>query len=210
MIKVLDLGTGNTSSMLNMILKAGGVAEICSTPSGLNSAKAIILPGVGSFDHVISKINNSKIYDVLRHKVINEKIPFLGVCSGMQILFEKSQEGELSGLGWIKGEVTRFDFSKNQYLKDFKIPHIGWNIINPKKNDNLFFGLESNARFYFVHSYHVNCFDSSDILATSNYGFHFVSAIKHNNIFGVQFHPEKSHRFGLQFFRNFLRVTDNV
>ena len=210
MIKVLDLGIGNTSSMLNMIRKAGGLVELCSNASELHSAKAIILPGVGSFDNVITKINNSNIITELNRKVIDEKIPFLGVCSGMQVLFEKSQEGKLSGLSWVKGEVTRFNFLDKQSLRDLKIPHIGWNIISPKKNDNLFYGLENDARFYFVHSYHINCSNPLDILATSNYGYHFVSAIKHGNIWGVQFHPEKSHRFGLKFFKNFLKVIDNA
>jgi glutamine amidotransferase len=193
-----------------MIRKAGGFVELCSQSSELDSAKAIILPGVGSFDNVITKINNSKILDELKYKVIDDKIPFLGVCAGMQVLFEKSQEGELSGLGWVRGEVTRFNFLDKQSLRDLKIPHIGWNTVSIKKHNDLFFNLENDSRFYFVHSYHANCKNSSDILSTSNYGYNFVSAIKHGNIWGVQFHPEKSHRFGLQFFKNFLRVIDNA
>lgn len=205
MIKVLDYGMGNTASMLNMIRKAGDKAELCSKPGDLDSATAIILPGVGSFDNGIIKLENSGLLKALRCKVIEEKKPFLGVCLGMQLLFEKSEEGKLPGLGWICGDVTRFDFSDSQSFRRLKVPHMGWNVVHLKTKDNLFSGLVDEARFYFVHSYHVNCANQSDILASANYGYEFTCSVRHNNIWGAQFHPEKSHRFGIQFFKNFLK-----
>lgn len=208
MIKILDYGMGNTASVMNMIRKVGGKAEFCSKSSELDSASAIILPGVGSFDNAMIKLKNSGLLEVLCNKVIKEKIPFLGICMGMQLLFERSEEGKLPGLGWIKGNVTRFNFSGMQSNVRFNIPHMGWNVINPRIYKNLFLGLEDEARFYFIHSYHVNCSNSSDILATANYGYEFTCSVRHDNIWGLQFHPEKSHRFGMRLFKNFLNEID--
>lgn len=205
MIKILDYGMGNTASMLNMIRKAGGHAELCALPSKLENSTAIILPGVGSFDNGMTKLENSGLLEALRSKVVKEKVPFLGVCLGMQLLFEKSEEGKLPGLGLIKGDVTRFEFSGISSNQSLKVPHMGWNLVHPKTYENVFAGLEDEARFYFVHSYHVNCSHSSDILATTNYGYEFTCAVRRDNIWGAQFHPEKSHRFGIQFFKNFLK-----
>jgi glutamine amidotransferase len=205
MIKILDYGMGNTASMLNMLRKAGGTAELCSKPSELECATGIILPGVGSFDHGMIKLENSGLLEVLRRKVLEEKVPFLGVCLGMQLLFDMSEEGRLSGLGWINGSVTRFNFSNSQESKRLKVPHMGWNDVHPKTYKNIFSGLEDDARFYFVHSYHVNCYNPYDILATANYGYEFTCFVRHENIWGAQFHPEKSHRFGIRFFKNFLK-----
>jgi len=210
MIKVLDYGMGNTASMLNMIRKAGGQAKLCSNPKEFCSATMIILPGVGAFDNGIEKLTNSGLLEALKQKVLEDKVPFLGVCLGMQLLFDKSEEGKLPGLGWIKGDVTRFDFSSIQSNGRLKVPHMGWNVVNPKTYDNLFAGLEDEARFYFVHSYHVNCSDPSDILATANYGYEFICSVRHENIWGAQFHPEKSHRFGVQFFKNFLKKIEHA
>lgn len=209
-IKILDYGMGNTASMLNMFRKAGGKAELCSKPNELDSATAIILPGVGSFDNGMIKLENSGLLEVLCHKVLEEKVPFLGICLGMQMLFEKSEEGVIPGLGWIRGNVIRFKFSDTQSLQSLKVPHMGWNVVHPKTYVNLFSGLEDEARFYFVHSYHVNCTDLSDILATANYGYEFTCSVRHDNIWGAQFHPEKSHRFGIQFFKNFLKEVGNA
>ena len=191
--------------MLNMIRKAGGRAELCSNPLDLASASAVILPGVGSFDNGIDKLKKSGFLEVLEKIVLVDKLPFLGVCLGMQLLFDKSEEGKSPGLGLIEGDVTRFDFADMRSHERLKIPHMGWNLVYPKSNENLFYGLEEEARFYFVHSYHVNCTYSSDILATANYGYEFTCAVRRENIWGAQFHPEKSHRFGIQFFKNFLK-----
>ena len=142
--------------------------------------------------------------DLLNEKVVKNKTPFLGVCLGMHLLFENGAEGVLPGLGWIKGSVVKFDFSQIQDRKRLKIPHMGWNIVKPLNYDSLFNGLEAEARFYFVHSYHVICSNPREILATTTYGHEFTCAVRKDNIFGTQFHPEKSHRFGLNLFRNFL------
>ena len=125
----------------------------------------------------------------------------------MQLLFDRSDEGSATGLGWLKGEAKRFDFSQMEANSKLKIPHMGWNLINPVHFDSLFAGLEDEARFYFVHSYHVKCADQSDVLARAHYGHDFTCAVQRGNIFGAQFHAEKSHRFGLTLFKNFLRAT---
>lgn len=205
MIKILDYGMGNTASILNMIRKVGGQAELCSSSTGLKLAEVIILPGVGSFDNGMIKLQNSGLVDALHRKVIEEKVPFLGICLGMQLLFEKSEEGDLPGLGWIKGDVTHFEFSALESNDRLKIPHMGWNVVCPKAHDDLLFDFEDEARFYFVHSYHVNCANPSDVLATATYGYDFTCSIRHDNIWGAQFHPEKSHKFGFQFFKRFLK-----
>jgi len=205
MIKIIDYGMGNTASMLNMIRKVGGQAELCAIPSELNSATAIILPGVGSFDNAITKLENSGFLEALHSKVIKEKIPFLGVCLGMQLLFEKSEEGKLPGLKWVEGDVKHFNFSDIQFKDRLKAPHMGWNVITPKTYEGLFSGLENEARFYFIHSYYVHCSNPLDVLATANYGHEFTCSVRHDNIWGVQFHPEKSHQFGIQVFKNFLK-----
>ncbi|MDC0994017.1 imidazole glycerol phosphate synthase subunit HisH [bacterium] len=210
MIKILDYGMGNTASLLNMIRKAGGQAELCSKSEGLDNASAIFLPGVGAFDNGMEKLEESGLLDCLRHKVLDDKVPFLGVCLGMQLLFEKSEEGLRPGLALLKGNVTRFDFTGLKLSQSLKVPHMGWNVVHPSTYDNLYAGLEEEARFYFVHSYHVNCGNSSDVLATAYYGYEFPCSVRHENIWGAQFHPEKSHRFGIHFFKNFLKELDHA
>lgn len=209
MIKVLDYGMGNTASILNMIRKVGGQAELCSSVDGLFDASAIILPGVGSFDNGMSKLVASGILEELTQKVIKEKVPFLGICLGMQLLFDQSEEGQLKGLGWINGEVKRFSFDEClDYKKKLKIPHMGWNLINLKKDSELMSSIDGENRYYFVHSFHVVCNNHQDILATTNYGYDFTCAVQKNNIYGVQFHPEKSHKFGMALFKNFIKVQE--
>lgn len=210
MITIIDYGMGNSASILNMIRKAGSEAEICSSPNDLENASAILLPGVGAFDNGMTKLKESGFLTVLEKKVINDKTPFLGICLGMQLLFEKSEEGQLPGLGWIKGIVTKFDFSGLKQNRTLKIPHMGWNLVHPCNYSDLYAGLEDEARFYFVHSYHGNCENHSDILATANYGYEFTCSVRHENIWGAQFHPEKSHRFGIQFFKNFLKEVSHA
>ena len=210
MIAVLDYGMGNSASIFNMIRKAGGEARICTSPESLESASAILLPGVGAFDNGITKLKESGFLAVLENKVLNEKKPFLGICLGMQLLFEKSEEGNLPGLGWLKGKVTKFDFSSLDSPKPLKVPHMGWNLVRPHNYHDLYAGLENEARFYFVHSFHVNCDNQSDIIATANYGYEFTCSVRHDNIWGAQFHPEKSHRFGIQFFKNFLKEVSHA
>jgi len=203
MIVIIDYGTGNTGSILNMIRKVGGEAIISSTFSEIESATALILPGVGAFDNAIKKFNDSGLKEVIEKRVLLDKIPFLGVCLGMQLLFETSEEGQLPGLGWIKGKVKRFDFSLHSAEK-LKVPHMGWNIVRPVPETELFNALDT-FRFYFVHTFHVCC-PEEYVIGRTTYGYPFVCAVRKDNIWAVQFHPEKSHKFGIILFKNFLEL----
>lgn len=205
MIRVLNYGIGNSAAVVNMVRKAGGDAEVCSDPSALDGSSGIVLPGVGSFDNGMHKLQESGFVDVVQEKVLVDRVPFLAICLGMQLLFNKSEEGTVEGLGWLEGEVTRFCFDRETKDLQLKVPHMGWNLVEPLSDSQLFNGIPNTARFYFTHSFHVNCVNAKDVLATSSYGYNFTAAVRHRNIVGVQFHPEKSHRFGLKFFQNFLR-----
>lgn len=204
MIVVLDNEMGNAGSVLNMIKRAGGDVVISANPDVIQQADKIVLPGVGAFDRGMANLKSSPFYQVLTDKVIRQKTPFLGICLGMQLLFEGSEEGSTEGLGWIKGKVKRFDFDKLEESKAFKIPHMGWNIVHAAKNNALFPTDETELRYYFVHSFYVECQIPDDVLAVSSYGYDFTCAVQHSNIIGVQFHPEKSHRFGLGLMKNFI------
>lgn len=206
MIVVLDNEMGNAGSVINMIKRAGGSAILSSAPEVIKKAEKLILPGVGSFDRGITNLRQSTFFDVLTEKVLKDKTPFLGICLGMQLLFESSEEGELPGLGWIKGNVKRFNFAGLNDASSLKIPHMGWNLVKATKLNKLLPDNEIELRYYFVHSYHVECHDPSDILATSPYGYEFTCAVQRDNIFGAQFHPEKSHRFGLGLLRKFIEL----
>lgn len=206
MIVVLDNEMGNAGSVINMIKRAGGSAILSSDPEVIKKAEKLILPGVGSFDRGITNLRQSTFFDVLTEKVLKDKTPFLGICLGMQLLFENSEEGELPGLGWIKGNVKRFNFAGLNDASTLKIPHMGWNLVKATKINKLLPDNEIELRYYFVHSYHVECNDPSDILATSPYGYEFTCAVQRDNIFGAQFHPEKSHRFGLGLLRKFIEL----
>ncbi|MFP7408751.1 imidazole glycerol phosphate synthase subunit HisH [Aeromonas veronii] len=206
MIKILDYGMGNCGSIKNMLRYLGAEAEIVDQSVGLENSKAIILPGVGSYDHGVKHLEPFKA--MLEQKVLHEKIPFLGICLGMQLVLEKSEEGQLPGLGWIKGEVKRFDFSKLTSEQRHVIPHMGWNEISPAESPDILqpFEADRQDRFYFVHSYHAANVPSENQLAICHYGYEFTCAIRKNNIFGVQFHPEKSHKFGKQLFKQFIEL----
>jgi len=204
MIVILDYGMGNPGSIQNMIRKIGEFAVISIDKEVISKATAIILPGVGSFDNGMIKLLELDVLDIVKRRVIQDKIPFLGICLGMQLLFEKSEEGNLPGLGWIPGEVKKFDFTGLEKNICLKIPHMGWNEVKVVNSNKIFDKLDDMARFYFVHSYHVVCKYSDHILATTNYGYVFASVVKKDNIWGTQFHPEKSHRFGLLLLSNFL------
>ena len=204
MIVILDYGMGNPGSILNMVRKAGGEAVISADLEVVARASGMILPGVGAFDNGMRKLRNLGLVELLSRRVRAEKMPFLGVCLGMQLLFDRSEEGDLPGLGWLKGDVKRFNFTGIEDRHRLKIPMIGWNLVKPVHGASLFAGLEQEARFYFVHSYHAVCQDAANVQATSRYGYDYTCAVKNDNIFGAQFHPEKSHRFGLVLFKNFL------
>jgi len=204
MIVIIDCGMGNPGSILNMIRKLGKEVCITNDAKKILSATHILFPGVGSFDNGIKKLSSSGMLPNIEKRVLQDKIPFLGICLGMQLLFSTSEEGVSSGLCWLPGKVTRFNFNSDRALK---IPHMGWNSVRPTSYGSLFNGLEEEARFYFVHSYYVECDNHEHILGYTNYGISFASTVQYQNIYGVQFHPEKSHRFGLTLLKNFLRLS---
>ncbi len=202
MIVIVDYGMGNIGSILNMLKKIGHKAVISSDPGAILDAEKLILPGVGSFDTGMRHLHDSKLLDALNEKALNLKTPILGICLGMQLLTEGSEEGDLPGLGWIPGETIKFRFEGDN--AKLKVPHMGWNGVTPASRETLFYNLEDpETRFYFVHSYRVVCRNPEDALATTRYGVEFHSSVQRGNIMGTQFHPEKSHKFGMQLLRNF-------
>lgn len=205
MIVLVDYGMGNLGSIKNMLKKAGFDSLISSSADDINRADKLVLPGVGSFDNGMEHLRKLGLADILSDKVVAQKTPILGICLGMQLFSKQSEEGVLPGLGWIDAETVRFRFDGQAAMK---VPHMGWNAVTPVK-DNPLIDLEADreARFYFVHSYHVECRDPDDVIATTRYGYDFTSVVRHGNIFGVQFHPEKSHKFGLRLLRNFIEKT---
>ncbi len=201
MFVVIDYGAGNIGSVLNMIKKAGGQATASANIYDIENASKLLLPGVGSFDNAMNKLEQLEFVDVIKEKA-KSGTPILGICLGMQLLSYGSEEGKKTGLGLIPGIVKKFQFDeKNESLR---IPHMGWNQAAVSKHNALTAGLENDARFYFVHSYHYECEDMADELLHTHYGYAFSSGIQRGNIMGVQFHPEKSHRFGMQLFKNFI------
>lgn len=205
MIAIIDLGIGNISSIANIIKKCQGEYFICRDYRELSKATKIILPGVGSFDYAVKSLTNGSWIAPLNEAVLQEKKKVLGICLGMQLMCLNSEEGKLDGLGWFKARVVRFKFGRDG--ENLKIPHMGWNSVQVQKSNQLLRpDLEEN-RFYFVHSYHVACDDKGDIAGTTNYGYDFTSIFSRDNIYGVQFHPEKSHRFGMGLIRNFVALT---
>ncbi|MCY7411241.1 MAG: imidazole glycerol phosphate synthase subunit HisH [Chitinophagales bacterium] len=203
MITIIDSGISNIGSLVNMLRKIGAPSLVTNNPEEIKRAEKIILPGIGSFDAGMQRLAELDIIGVLNEKVMKEKIPTLGICLGMQLMAAKSSEGKLPGLNWFDGEVVRFDFSK---LNDasIKIPHMGWNFVEPKKPSRLFKDLQNLPRFYFVHGYHFKEKQNADVLGITQFGYPFASAIEKENIAGVQFHPEKSHKFGMQLLKNFI------
>ncbi len=202
-IHVVDLGIGNLGSVVNMLNRAGAQVERTSDPAAIASADKVILPGVGAFDAMVQKIDAAGFrVPLLEHARVGKHL--LGICLGMQLLADGSEEGQLDGLGLIPGRVRRFRFEgEHAYLK---VPHMGWNSVVLRHDHPLARGLETGARFYFVHSYHFDCAEPGDELFHTRYGFDFASAVQHGNVMGVQFHPEKSHHFGLQLIQNFVEL----
>lgn len=200
MIAILDYGAGNVQAFANIYKRLGLAHRIARTPVDLNDATRLILPGVGAFDWVMRKLDASGLRPRLESLVVQEHRPVLGVCVGMQILARRSDEGALPGLGWIDAEVRRFDESRFQART--RLPHMGWNDVQPVVGDSLFAGIES-PRFYFLHSYYFRPGDTGQTLATTDYNGVFTSAVRQSNIYGVQFHPEKSHHWGVRLLQNF-------
>lgn len=202
MIVILDYKIGNIGSLLNMLKKIGASVLVSSKIEDIERAEKLILPGVGAFDKGIENLKNSGFFSVLENKVKKEKIPIFGICLGMELFSKKSEEGKLAGLGWIDSETIKFSF--NSPKNNLKVPHMGWNEINPQKNDPLLEGLNEKTRFYFAHSYHLVCSKKENVLALTNHGYDFPSIVRQDNIWGVQFHPEKSHNFGMRLLKNFI------
>ena len=200
MITIINYGMGNLGSIENMLKRIGCSSEISSDIGKIEAAEKIILPGVGHFDKAMENIEKLGLKEVIRKKALVDKSPLLGICLGMQLMCKSSEEGSTPGLGLIDAEVKRFHFTQNS----LKIPHMGWNLVKIKKESKLLLNCTPKARFYFVHSYHAICNQPEDILTTTNYCYDFVSAFEQDNILGVQFHPEKSHRFGMELLRNFI------
>lgn len=203
MIVIIDYQVGNLVSISNMLKRAGGNSVISSNIDVIGNASKLILPGVGSFDYGMKKLRETCLIEILNQKVLVDKVPILGICLGMQLMTKHSEEGNEKGLGWIDASTVKFNF-KEQH-NDYKVPHMGWNDVNNIQNNGLFNEL-GQSRFYFVHSYFVKCNDSLNSMCTTNYGFEFVSGILKDNIMGVQFHPEKSHKYGMQLMTNFINL----
>jgi glutamine amidotransferase len=200
---LVDLGLGNLGSVTNMVTRAGAQVQRASTPDALVGANKVILPGVGSFDAMVRKLDAAGFRQpLLEHARLGK--PLLGICLGMQLLADGSDEGQLPGLGLIPGRVRRFCFEGE--LAHLKVPHMGWNRVKPVRHHPLVKGLEEGARFYFVHSYFFDCVDADDVLFETNHGHDFASGVQRGNVMGAQFHPEKSHRFGLQLIKNFVEL----
>lgn len=199
-IAIVDYGLGNLRSIEKAFKKIYQHVDITRDINDLKKAEKIILPGVGHYKTGMINLKSMGIEKVLYNKVMIEKTPILGICLGMQLFCNYSEEGDCNGLGWIDANVVKFRVSNK--IK-YKIPHIGWNSLNLKQENQLKTNVEQKVLFYFVHSYHIECNDISDIWMTTNYDYEFVSGIKRGNIYGVQFHPEKSHDAGLELLKNF-------
>jgi len=199
MIVIIDYGMGNLRSVQKAFERIGVPVKISGISDDIHTAEKLVLPGVGHFKQGMQNIKSRGLFDSLNSAVQDKKIPILGICLGMQLMTEFSEEGDCDGFGWIKGRTQRFSFVSN----GLKIPHMGWNNLLIKKNDSLYNGITADNFFYFVHSYFISCDNEEDILAESNYGNKFVSSFQKGNIFGCQFHPEKSHDSGLKILKNF-------
>lgn len=204
MIAILDYGLGNLGSISNMLKVIGERSKITNEKEVIEKADGIILPGVGAFDAGMNKLNESGLADVVKDEASNGK-SILGICLGMQLLGNRSEEGTLPGLSLIPFECRRFSFEDNS----LKIPHMGWDIVDFKKQHPILDGLNGQQRYYFVHSYYAVCENKDNVLMTCDYGFEFACAVVNKNIIGVQFHPEKSHDFGLALLSNFVDICRN-
>ncbi len=196
---IIDYGMGNIGSIRNMLVRFHPDVTISSDPDTIAGADKLILPGVGAFDEGMKNLEESGLIAILNKRVLEDKIPVLGICLGMQLFASGSEEGVKPGLNWLNADTVKFHNGNGR-----KIPHMGWNTIKKMKASRLMDDFDPRCRFYFVHSYHVVCRDKEDILAVTSYGNDFVSAVHRDNIYGTQFHPEKSHRFGMQLMNNFV------
>jgi glutamine amidotransferase len=203
MITIVNYGLGNIKAIQNVFNKISVPSRVVSNIEEFDGAEKILLPGVGAFDYAMQKLKDSGMFEKLNYLVLEKEVPVIGICVGMQMMAKSSDEGVLDGLGWIDATVKKFD--ENKLSNKIQLPHMGWNDVKPIKENPLFKGMETDARFYFLHSYYISCNDSSQALATSDYPESFVCAVDYKNIYGVQFHPEKSHHFGVKLLENFAK-----
>jgi len=201
MINIVDYGIGNLKSILNILNYIGVNSRISNSIEDIRNADKLILPGVGHFKTGMKNLIHSNLIDTLNEEVLAKKKNILGICLGMQLMTKHSEEGDCDGLGWIDATTKKFQLSE-----PLKVPHMGWNNVNYKKDTALNKNISKEPRHYFVHSYFVDCNNKEDVLATTLYGNEFVSAFQHKNIYGVQFHPEKSHKYGMELLRNFNQL----
>jgi glutamine amidotransferase len=204
MVTIIDPKLGNVGSVANMLRRIGAKVQVSSMPSDIEQAEKLILPGVGHFDKGIQHLRKLNLIDILHQKVLEQNIPILGICLGMQLMTRSSEEGVEPGLSWIEAKTIKF--RREKIDSSLRFPHMGWNSVEPNKHHEMFLYVEDESKFYFVHNFHTLCEYQNDVLTTTDYGYRFVSAFQHNNIWGVQFHPEKSHRFGMHFLKNWLEI----
>lgn len=200
MIAILDYGSGNVSSIANMFKKIGVDSIVTNDNAAIGAADKIILPGVGHFDFCMEQLQKAPFFETLLKEVLENKKPVMGICVGCQMLMESSEEGNKKGLGWIKGNVVKF--SREKMPPQYTVPHMAWCDVIPARGAALYEGIHE-PRFYFAHSYHVVCADEKNQTAVAHYGYDFTASVQHENITGVQFHPEKSHSFGMQLYTNY-------
>lgn len=202
-VAIVDYGMGNLDSVARAVEECGGRPLRAAGPRDLAEAAHVILPGVGAFRDAMASLRRTGMADALEERVRRRGIPFLGLCLGMELLATRSFEGgEHAGLGWIDGDVVRFETGHDR----LRVPHVGWNNVEPVRESVLFHGIRPGTDFYFVHSYHVACRDRADLLATTPYGLHFASSLQRENVWACQFHPEKSQAAGLRLLANFLAL----
>ena len=204
MITLIDYGVGNIFAFQNVYKRLDIPTKIAKSDADLIDVEKLILPGVGSFDYAMNQLNNSGMREKLDELVLEKKVPVIGICVGMQMMGNRSDEGKLDGLKWIDAEILKFD--ERLVQQRTKLPHMGWNDVSPVEDHPLFIGLEKEAIFYFLHSFYFKCNNSNDSIANSEYGISFSSAVNHNNIYGIQFHPEKSHQYGEKLLHNFAKL----
>ncbi len=204
MITIIDYGVGNINAFVNVYKRVNVPTKIAKTAADLEGAQKLILPGVGHFDHAMSELIQSGMREKLDELVMIKKVPIIGICVGMQMMANSSEEGKLAGLKWIDATVKKFDETKIKQVT--RLPHMGWNDVHPIISNTLFAGLEKEALFYFLHSYYFECNNDEDILATSEYGGEFTCATHYENVYGIQFHPEKSHHYGETLLHNFAKL----
>jgi glutamine amidotransferase len=200
-IAIVNYGSGNIQAIANIYKRLGVEHSVASSAEHLKGADRYLLPGVGAFDRCMQELNRSGMREALEREVLDDRKPILGICVGMQILARSSEEGSERGLGWINGDVKRFDPST--FHQATRMPHMGWNTTTPVQTSPLFAGVDLSSGYYFLHSYYFACDEQASVLSETEYGVRFAAAVHSGNVFGVQFHPEKSHHAGIQLLKNF-------